>query len=44
VGLLKYGAKQSVVEENFMSFTKKIKIPTKGLPGKIIEAIKNLLP
>ena len=44
VGLLVYGAKQNVGEDNFMSFTKKFKIPSKGLVGKLVETIKNLLP
>jgi len=43
VGLLLYGAKQ-MPNENLTSFTKKIKLPSVGMFGKLIDSIKNLLP
>jgi cell division protein FtsA len=43
VGLILYGAK-SEPTESLTSFTKKIKLPSKGIAGKLVEAIKNLLP
>ncbi len=43
VGLLIYGAKQ-MPQENLTSFTKKMKLPTKGIFGKIISSVKDLLP
>ena len=42
-GLIIYGAKQEE-SENFTSFTKKFKLPSKGLAGKLIETIRDLLP
>ncbi len=42
-GLIKYGAKQTV-GENPYPFTSRIKLPTKGVTGKLIEALKDLLP
>jgi cell division ATPase FtsA len=43
VGLLLYGAK-AVPVENLTSFTKKIKLPSAGVFGKLVDSIKNLLP
>jgi len=44
VGLLIYGSGQGFKEENLMSFSKRFKLPTKGLAGKLISTIKDLLP
>ncbi len=43
IGLLLYGAKARPVE-NLTSFAKKMKLPSVGVFGKIIDGIKNLLP
>ncbi len=43
VGLLIYGAKQ-MPSEGLTSFAKKIKLPSVGIFGKLIDNIKNLLP
>lgn len=43
VGLLVYGAKQ-MPEENLTRITKKIKLPSVGIFGKVISSIKDLLP
>ncbi|MCX6704069.1 MAG: cell division protein FtsA [Candidatus Woesebacteria bacterium] len=43
VGLLIYGAK-AMPDENLTSFVKKIKLPSVGIFGKLIDNIKNLLP
>lgn len=43
IGLILYGAKQEPISTS-TSFTKKIKFPTKGTAGRIIESIKDLLP
>jgi cell division protein FtsA len=43
VGLLIYGAK-AMPDENLTSFAKKIKLPSVGIFGKLIDNIKNLLP
>lgn len=43
VGLILFGASQAPVQTQ-PSFSKKFKIPTKGLVGKLIESIKDLLP
>lgn len=43
VGLLEYGAKQTP-KESLTSFAKKIKLPTKGIFGKMVEMVKDLLP
>ncbi|HJX45860.1 MAG TPA: cell division protein FtsA [Patescibacteria group bacterium] len=43
VGLILYGAKEEPQVSN-NSFTKRLKLPGKGIAGKIIEAIKDLLP
>ncbi len=43
IGLLLYGAKE-VPNENLTSFAKKIKLPSVGIFGKLIDNIKNLLP
>jgi len=43
VGLLLYGAKQEP-EKNLTSFTKKIKLPSKGVFGKVFDTVRDLLP
>jgi cell division protein FtsA len=43
VGLLLYGARQ-MPNENLTTFAKKMKLPSVGVFGKIIDSIKNLLP
>lgn len=43
VGLILYGAKSKPVE-NLTSFAKKMKLPSVGMFGKLIDSIKNLLP
>jgi len=43
VGLLLYGARK-FPGENLTSFAKKIKLPSAGVFGKLIDNIKNLLP
>lgn len=43
VGLLLYGAK-TLPTENLTSFSKKVKLPSSGVFGKLIDSIKNLLP
>lgn len=43
VGLLMCGAKQNPTE-NLTSFSKKLKLPSTGAFGKLIDSIKNLLP
>jgi cell division protein FtsA len=43
VGLLLYGA-QRVPQGNLTSFAKKMKLPSVGIIGKLIDSIKNLLP
>ena len=43
VGLLLYGSK-AFPNENLTSFSKKIKLPSAGVFGKLVESIKNLLP
>jgi cell division ATPase FtsA len=43
VGLLLYGAHR-MPSENLTSFAKKIKLPSVGIFGKLIDNIKNLLP
>ena len=43
VGLILYGAK-SESKESLTSFGKKIKLPGKGIVGKFINVVKNLLP
>src|SRR3990172_3413037 len=42
-GLVIYGARQQE-PENFTSFTKKLKLPSKGIAGKLIDIIRELLP
>jgi len=42
VGLILYGAGKS--PEELTSFGKRFKLPTKGIAGKLIETVKNLLP
>jgi cell division protein FtsA len=43
VGLLLYGAKR-VPQDNLTSFAKKMKLPSIGIIGKLVDSIKNLLP
>ena len=43
VGLLLYGA-NNIPKENLTSFAKKMKLPSAGIFGKLIDNIKNLLP
>lgn len=43
VGLLLHGAKASP-DPNLTSFSKKVKLPSAGMFGKLIDSIKNLLP
>jgi len=43
VGLLIYGSKQ-IPDQNLTSFSKKVKLPSIGIFGKVIDSIKNLLP
>ena len=43
VGLLRYGAKARPAE-SLTSFSKKMKLPSVGVFGKLIDNIKNLLP
>jgi cell division protein FtsA len=43
VGLVLWGARHEP-REGLTSFGKKFKLPTKGLAGKLIEAVRNLLP
>jgi len=43
IGLILYGIK-SVPQENSTSFSKRMKLPTKGIIGKITKAIRDLLP
>lgn len=44
VGLILYGTRQNVSSESLTSFTKKFKLPAKGIAGKIVGSIKDLLP
>ena len=43
VGLLLYGARE-IPKDGLTSFTKKMKLPSVGIFGKLIDNIKNLLP
>lgn len=43
VGLLLYGARQ-IPSDNLTSFSKKVKLPSVGMFGKLIDSVKNLLP
>ena len=43
IGLILYGVEREPMEVSH-SFVKRLKLPTKGLAGKIIETIKDLLP
>jgi cell division protein FtsA len=43
VGLILYASRQQA-QDHYGSITRKIKLPTKGLVGKMIESIKDLLP
>ena len=42
-GLILFGAQQEP-RETLASFTRRIKIPSKGMAGKVVDTIKNLLP
>lgn len=44
VGLILYGAQHEPSNVQSSGFTKKFKMPTKGLAGKIIDSIRDLLP
>ena len=43
VGLILFGAGQQP-NENLTSFTKRIKLPSRGFAGKLIDAVRDLLP
>jgi cell division ATPase FtsA len=43
VGLIIYGA-NSEPQESLTSFARRIKLPSTGIAGKLIETIKDLLP
>ncbi len=43
IGLILYGANQSEPKE-LTSFSKKLKLPTKGIVGKLTEMLKDILP
>lgn len=43
VGLVLYASKEEP-KENLNSFTRRFKLPSVGIAGKVIDAIKNLLP
>jgi cell division protein FtsA len=43
IGLVLWGAGQEP-QASLTSIGKRLKLPTKGLAGKLIEAVKNLLP
>lgn len=43
VGLVLYGANREP-KENMKSFASRIKLPTKGIVGKVVDTIKDLLP
>ncbi len=43
VGLILYGAK-SKPQDNLTSLSKKVKLPSVGVLGKLIDSVKNLLP
>lgn len=43
VGLILYGAKQEP-QENIVSLARRLKFPSKGVVGKLIETIRDLLP
>jgi cell division protein FtsA len=43
IGLILYGADQEQ-EESFPSLTSRFKLPSKGLVGKLVDTIKDLLP
>ncbi len=44
VGLILYGAKQEPISNQTSSFSKKFKMPSKGIASRLIESIKDLLP
>ncbi len=44
IGLLRYGAKQSMPQENLTSTFKKMKLPSVGFLGKFVNTIRDLLP
>jgi len=43
IGLILYGAAQEP-KDRFSPFGKRLRLPTKGIAGKIIESIRDLLP
>ncbi|MGB6882220.1 MAG: cell division protein FtsA, partial [Microgenomates group bacterium] len=43
VGLILYGTRQ-VPDENLTSFAKKLKLPSGGFAGKLVDIVKDLLP
>jgi cell division protein FtsA len=43
VGLILFGARQEP-NENLTSFTKRIKLPSRGFAGKLVDAVRDLLP
>lgn len=44
IGLLVYGSKVASKEKGMSFLPKKLKLPTGGFAGKLIDAVKNLLP
>jgi cell division protein FtsA len=44
VGLILYGARHEDTEEPLASFARRFRLPSKGLAGKIMDSIKDLLP
>lgn len=44
IGLIIYGSKVEARERGFSFFPRKIKLPSGGFAGKLVETIKNLLP
>jgi len=44
IGLLRYGAKQNIPQENLTSTFKKMKLPSAGFLGKFVDTIRDLLP
>ena len=43
VGLIHYGAEQRP-EDNLTSFARRLKLPSKGVAGKLIDSVRDLLP
>lgn len=44
IGLLRYGSKQNIPQENLTSTFKKMKLPSAGFLGKFVDTIRDLLP